>query len=241
MLLTLLYHRIGNGKYSNSFDMMKAHLKHVSKNYSVVLPGESLKLLKVQVCLTFDDAFFDFFHYVYPLLKELRIRAILAVPTKYILERTDIDPKTRLSVPTHEAEKVYNSLAPYCTWEELREMHNSGYVKIASHSHSHTVMDRPDKATQYEFFHSKKLLEEKLQSNVSIFVFPYGKLSKASAKLAGQHYKYMMRIGSASNTYWKTMLYRINADQMLSHKSIFDRVNYMKYFSKWALNQLRGK
>lgn len=241
MLLTLLYHRIAQGKYANSLDMMKSHFEHLAKNYSVVLPGEPLRFMEVQVCLTFDDAFFDFFHYVYPLLREFKLRAILAVPTKYILERTSLDPSIRLEPDYRQAQNKYLTHAPFCTWQELQEMSDSGFVQVASHSHSHEQMTKNGLDLEKEIVGSKKILESKLQKSVSTFVYPYGKFDLNIHQKVLKEYQYAMRIGSAVNSSWSTLLYRVPADQLISPKDPFRWKSYVKYWLNGALHKARGR
>ena len=85
MLLTLLYHKIGKGKYATPLHVMKQHLSYLHDNFNIVLPGEKLSK-GINVCITFDDAYFDFYHYVCPLLTDIGIKAVLAVTTNYVLE-----------------------------------------------------------------------------------------------------------------------------------------------------------
>lgn len=241
MLLTLLYHRAAQGKYANPPNVMKAHLEHLAKNYQVILPGEVLQRMAIQVCLTFDDAFFDFFHIIYPLLRELDLRVILAVPTKYILERTDIPSNIRLATQTSDAEKVYKEKAPYCTWEELEEMVHSGYVQVASHSHSHCDLTSANVDLEKEVIHSKNLIEKRLSTKVNTFIYPFGKFNKKVQRFVEQHYPYAMRIGSAANHNWAPLMYRVCADNLESLEVLFHKKFRLGYHMNWALNRLRGR
>src|SRR5262245_40280321 len=103
MLLALMYHRTSAGpgvdKYANSVAMLRDHFMFLKEHYPLLLPGDSLSKQRLSVCLTFDDATFDFYHFIFPLLKEMNIRALLGVPVHYILEKTDLSPEERLSVP----------------------------------------------------------------------------------------------------------------------------------------------
>ena len=240
MLVALLYHRAAQGKYANSPDMMQAHLEHLAKSYPVVLPGDTLLPFKVQVCLTFDDAFFDFYHIVYPLLRKLNLRAILAVPIQYILERTDIPAEVRLNT-TYKKAPLELEKAPYCTWEEISEMSQSGYVEIASHSHSHVNLTAPDVDLEKEVLGSKKILENRLNKPISTFVYPYGAFSPKLQGYVSQHYPYAMRIGSASNQGWDPLIYRIQGDHLKSPDMPFKAYRYPLYWVQWFFNKIRNK
>ena len=79
MLLTFLYHRIGKDKYSNSIEMIESNLSYLAKKYKIVVPGDKLSVFKINICLTFDDAYFDFYHYIFPILKKLISLAIFSI------------------------------------------------------------------------------------------------------------------------------------------------------------------
>ena len=163
MLICPLYHRINKEKYSNSLDIMTAHLQYISQRYNVVVPGEPLHRTNTNICLTFDDAFFDFYHYVFPLLQKYGVRALLAVPVKYIQEQTTVPAATRLAVLHDDAQldAEYQRNVPFCTWAELKEMAESGVVQMASHSFSHSAI-RNDGSVDLdcELLASKRILEE---------------------------------------------------------------------------------
>ncbi len=62
----------------------------------------------------------------------------------------------------------------YMTWDEVRVLHEAG-MEIGSHSKSHQYMTRQDAEEQmFEVTQSKKILEEKLDSKVETFAYPYG-------------------------------------------------------------------
>ncbi|SCA62522.1 Uncharacterized protein SCG7109_AB_00170 [Chlamydiales bacterium SCGC AG-110-M15] len=225
MLQIMMYHRVGEGKHSNSFDMMQNHLDYIAKTFPTVLPGDDFRRGKRSVCLTFDDASYDFYVYVYPLLRKFNLRALLAVPTQYITETTNQSAETRLSVPYFEAmnNEVYAEKAPFCTWEELREMLASGHVELASHGHRHVNMtNKVD--VEGELRLSKELLEDHTRQFISSFVYPFGRANKKVHAEVMKHYAYGMRIGGAMNRSWdclQTPLCRIVGDNLSKPKEPF--------------------
>ena len=134
MLLAFLYHCTNKEKYSNSIDMIEEQFIFFKKKYKTILPGEKIALFKINIMISFDDAYFDFYHYVFPLLKKYKIKAISSVPVKFIIESTSLDSKTRLLVPYADAMKKnnYKTKVPFCTWKEIKEMSETGLVKIAN-------------------------------------------------------------------------------------------------------------
>ena len=92
MLLILMYHRVhGQERVAGA---LRTHLSYLKQHHPVVLPGDPLPGGETSVCLTFDDATADFYQQVYPLLRELELQAMVAVPTAYIAEDT-ADPADR--------------------------------------------------------------------------------------------------------------------------------------------------
>ena len=247
MLLCPLYHRVNKEVYSNSLELMNAHLEYVSGHYNVVLPGEPLNGKKLDVCLTFDDACFDFYHLVFPLLRKYSLRAMLAVPVKYIMDDTTVPVEERLAVLHEEAhlDGVYQQKAPYCTWKELKEMSESGLVSMASHSYSHCAI-RSDGSIDLdlELVQSKRILEEQLGITVRTFVYPYGTYDKAAYSAVKRTYEFAMRIGNAVNFSWFNttgVTYRVNADGMKDPYDLFRTRNMVGFYWKLFTNIIRKK
>ena len=243
MLLALLYHKIGNGEYANPIKTLEAHFQWIASHYPTLFPGEALPK-KLSVCLTFDDAFFDFYHYVFPLLRKYNLKALLAVPTAYIPDKTDLSPKERL-----EKIEVFPDKAPpipsptFCTWDELKELAASPYVQIASHSLHHRPMTSSHINPENELAASKTILEEKLRISVTSFVYPFGLWNKRVHSIAKRHYKYIFRIGNAHNISWTNtnhLLYRINADQLSNISYPFTPFLRLKHSTRYLLNTFRS-
>lgn len=236
MLLALMYHRIGTGKHANSLSMLRSHLAYLKDHYPIVLPGDPLKTKSLSICLTFDDATFDFYHYVFPLLQEMGLRAVLGVPVRYILEKTSLTPKERLAIPypLMMQDGFFDQKAPFCTWEELREVVESGYVEIASHSFSHANLSFSFVNLEREVVFSKKILEDHLPQAISTFIYPFGRFTSEAHAYVSKIYPYAFRIGSAMNLGWnsKAPLTRIPADCLESPSSLFSPLKLCRYWAK---------
>ena len=244
MLLTFLYHHIFNkGKYSNSLDVIKKHLIHLKKNYSLVTPGDPLDYKKINVCLTFDDGYFDFYYFLYPILKELKIKVVLSLPVGFILDSSSIIPSLRVEKANVDPFKDYQKYGTFCTFEELKEMLKENVIHIASHSVSH--IDLTQKCDlQKEIIDSKNTLEKNLPTKISTFTYPMGKFNKEVHELASKHYRYIMRIGSALNFSWhnkNNLIYRINSDNLSHINENLRFWRYSTYFLKFFLNTVRKK
>lgn len=231
-----MYHHVNSDKYTNDLEIFELHLKYLVNNYNIVTPGDVLT--GKDICLTFDDAFYDFYYYVFPLLKKYNIKAILAVPTDYIIEKTEISSKIRLDI-LHD--DTYEKKESFCTYEELQEMVDSSYVVIASHSSSHCNLQK-SKNLDYEIISSKKTLEDRLNINVESFIYPFGKYNKEVVSLVKKHYKYSFRIGNAIHKDFegiKGLIYRVNADGLLNADNIFSFSSILKYRIKAMIKRIK--
>ncbi|MDJ0651791.1 MAG: polysaccharide deacetylase family protein [Simkaniaceae bacterium] len=244
MLLALLYHKIGTSKYANPLKTLEDHFQWISSRYPTVLPGELLSH-KCSICLTFDDAFFDFYHSIFPLLKKYQLKALLAVPTAYIPEEIHLFFEKRL-----EKVQTFPNKAPpvpspaFCSWTELKELALSPLIQIASHSIHHHPMTSTHIDPEHELLVSKALLEEKLDVSVNSFVYPFGLWNKKVHAIAKKHYEYIFRIGNAYNRSWKNanqLLYRVNGDQLPKVNFPFSPLFRLKHTARYFFNTVRGK
>ena len=245
MLTVVMYHHINSDDLplSNSDSMMEAHLSLVSKRFTTLFPGDEIR--KNSICLTFDDAYYDFYHYVFPLLKKYNLKALLAVPSAFILSDTDVMSEHRLSLKHHEIYEAdnYKTYAPFCTYTELKEMVQSGHVMVASHSMNHVNLSEDGVDLEQEIFGSKVALEENLGFRVDSFVLPYGKYNDAAVALASEYYPYVFRIGNALNPSWNGiggLIYRIKGDGLKTPEELFKPMKQLGFWFKTMIKTLKG-
>jgi len=245
MLPVVMYHHINSDDLplSNSDSMMESHLRLISERYVSVFPGEESQ--SSSICLTFDDAYYDFYYYVFPLLKQYNLKALLAVPSAYILEETEIESERRLSLKHHEIYEGenYKTYAPFCTYIELREMVQSGHVIVASHSMNHVNLSEDGVDLEEEIFGSKVALEENLGLRVDSFVLPYGKYNETAVALAHEHYSYVFRIGNALNPSWEGiggLIYRIKGDGLNTPSELFKPLKQLGFWCKTLIKMVKG-
>lgn len=241
MLIVFMFHKVSEP--TTLVEKFERFLIQLKSNYNLVLPGDKLSLFKQSICLTFDDAYFDFYYYVFPLLKKYQIKAVLAVPTAFILDHTDIKPKERFNITQKEAmtDKTYQK-APFCTWQELKEMADSGFVEIASHHHHHISSKDQNFDAEKEMIYSKKILEEKLQKPIKTLIYPYGHFSKEQHQIAKEFYPFIMRIGYAINFSWgkrRQLIYRVNADPFWKKDEKLNFKKNIAWFFKYLSNRIR--
>lgn len=240
ILLVFMYHRARAGRHGNAADVLDAHFRHIAANYNSVLPGDPLAP-STNVCLTFDDAYFDFYATVFPLLKKHNVRALLAVPPAVIREDVAARPLERIAVES-DAAFADPDKGGFCTWPELAEMTRSGQVRVAAHGLTHCRLDRPGVDLEREVDEPQTVLRARLGREVENFVFPFGRYDDASLHRAGKRYRHVFRIGGAANPGWgRRLLYRIDADQMETPTSLLAGPRRLRYRARYFWNRLRGR
>jgi peptidoglycan/xylan/chitin deacetylase (PgdA/CDA1 family) len=78
------------------------------------------------VMITFDDGYYNNYLYAFPLLKKYNMKAIISIIGRY----TD----------QYSLEATEDPLYSHITWQEAREMADSGFVELQNHSYNlHTI------------------------------------------------------------------------------------------------------
>lgn len=160
----LMYHMIGDMKNNSAvmtednlriqMQYLKDHGYHpitMQELYDYVTKGE--KLPSKPVCITFDDGYLDSYTIVYPMMKEF------GYPWTLFLITDDVG-------------KSYNRM----TWEQLKEMADSGAVTIANHTLRHPKLHNlPTRAEkENEIIGANKALKYHLGIDNLWFAYPYG-------------------------------------------------------------------
>ena len=163
-LLVFMYHRASAGRHGNDAAILDRHFALLARDHPCVLPGEALPARRLSVCLTFDDAYVDFYATVHPLLQKHGLRALLAVPVAAIRDRHDAPLKARLALCA--SRRPDGASAAHCTWQELADMAATGVVAMAAHGYSHTALDRADADLDAEIVRPKAILAARTGSSV---------------------------------------------------------------------------
>ncbi len=241
MLIILLYHQIAT---TIPYDLSKfrEHLAYLVHNFNIVNVGDTLIPDTINVCLTFDDAYFDFYHYIYPLLRQYNISATLGIPVQFIHDSSVLATQKRLSVVYPQGlESTTQSLNPLCTWQEIAEMVISTLVIPASHSLQHLDLVNLGKTEAlYEITQSKQMLEEILGTTINTFIYPFGKMNRSIQTMVTAYYKHAMRIGNAVNYNWDQLLYRIDANKFWLNRLEINACDLRLLKWNFWYNKLRG-
>ena len=243
--VSLMFHRVSEPGMQGAF---LKYLDYLVQTFPIIVPGEPL-VAPVSISLIFDDAYIDFYEYVFPLLKKYNIKALLAVPVSYISEKIEEPMKDRM-LKTHYAgiDKPSAEVnTAFCSWIELKEMVDSGYVIIASHTQTHcsTPALNTHEEQLFEIMSSKKVLEEKLGTIVEHFIYPYGHWSRSAHRFVTEHYRYTHRIGGALNDSKQLssgkLLYRIDANDLFINHRLINAKQLRIWWFKALWNRIRFK
>ncbi len=154
--------------------------------YETFLPKEIYKICIEEkqavpdnaVMITFDDGYLSNYELAYPLLVKYNAKAEISVITKVI----DNEEKT---------------FSVFCTWEQLKEMSDSSFVEIGSHSDN---MHNPDNSgemykddknginrfSEEDAYADLKLSMDKIIKNIGSspvsFAYPYGMVNRKLKK-----------------------------------------------------------
>ena len=237
----MMYHHVGSDRCSNELEIFEKHLAYISNNFTSVFPTFE-PLPQKSICLVFDDGYYDFYKFIYPLLKKYNLKALLAVTPKYILDDTNKDDLTRLGFEHNDLFKEYKN-ATFCTYKELKEMQESGNIQIVSHSYSHKNLLEDDTDLEKELVKSKEMIEKKLGNIVESFVYPFGKYDQKTLDETMKHYKYSFRIGNAVNKDFhgiNGVIYRIDGDFLTTPDAIFSFKSMLNFRFKALIKTITG-
>lgn len=143
----IMYHSIlkenkNNNKYIVSPKLFEEDLKYLKEQgYTPVfmkdvisfVEGKS-KLPKKPIVITFDDGYYNNYYYAYPLLKKYNMKAVISVVGKMSDEFSNSNDK--------------NPNYAHVTWDDILEMHLSGYWEIQNHSYDCHTYDQRNGVSQ---------------------------------------------------------------------------------------------
>ena len=242
MLIILLYHQISPLALYDQ-QPFKEHLAYLVHNFNIVKVGDPLRTDALNICLTFDDAYFDFYCYVYPLLRQYKVPAVLGIPAQFIVEQAEQPVAKRLAITYPKGLAADTQLCnPLCSWQEIAEMTISTFVVPASHSLTHVnLMNLTMDKLLHEVRQSKKIIEEMLTTSIDTFIYPFGKMAIKTHRVVQEHYKYAMRIGNAINYAWEPLLYRIDVNNFWLQDTKLTAQKLLRHKWNFIYNKLRGK
>ena len=196
----LMYHSIlktnkQKGKFVIAPDTFEDDLKYIKDNgYTTIVMKdlidyvyENKGLPEKPIMLTFDDGYYNNYLYAFPLLQKYDCKMVLSP----IGKQCDV----------YSENKDRNPNYAHCSWDELKEMKDSGLVEIQNHSYNmHTITKnrrgtKKNKNESFEHYQNAfcsdiNLMQNKvadfLETTPTTFVFPFGAISSCSLDLLHQ-------------------------------------------------------
>lgn len=142
------------------------------------------------VILSIDDGKWGVYRNAWPLLRKYDMKAVLSVIGTEV-SGADPDPNVR----AHQE-------APYCTWEELREMSDSGHIEMISHTygmHVYNYKEHPGRvgancapeetADSFQmnafsdYLRMKQMFQSDLGTDLTAMAYPYSNRSVTADKV----------------------------------------------------------
>lgn len=162
-------------------ETLEEQLKYISENgYQTIFMDEMDDLYKYEkpVGLTFDDCFVYFYNNAFPLLKKYNQKATIFIITDYINGEN------------------------YLTEEQLKEIADSGLVKIESHTKTHEYLDEMTYEEQLEqAVESKERLEAITGQKVTVYCYPSGRFNNTTIDIIKEYYDFGLEmLGGVCNT-----------------------------------------
>lgn len=163
----LMYHSISpeaqdSNALSVTLETFQKQMKYLKDHNYNVIPLESLvcqikekkKIPPKTLVITFDDGYRDNYLYAFSILKKYELPATFFI----IVKEVGRPQGDRLS------------------WEELRQMSGYSFISIGSHclGPEPLINIKSDALIKKEIYDSKKILEEKLEREISLFSYPEG-------------------------------------------------------------------
>lgn len=139
------------GIFDNQMKYLKDHGYRAISADELVNAIYSHKNLGKAVVVTLDDGYSDAYNFAFPIAKKYGVILNLMIPTGLL------------------------NNPGYMSWDNLKEMVNSGLATAYDHSWSHFSLPKGDeKKIQMEVMTAKSQLEQNLGKTVNIFTYPYG-------------------------------------------------------------------
>ena len=250
VLPIIMYHSFlkdprSQGKYVLPPSLFEEDLKYLEENgYETVTVADLVAyyengkpLPEKPVMLTFDDGYYNNYVYAYPLLKKYNAKAVLSI----------------IGICSEKFSESNDENANYShvTWDEIKEMSDSGLVEIQNHSDNLHTRDKGRKGARKKQGENELEYQNMLEDDLSklqellyehcgiiptAFAYPFGAVSDASIPV-------IKKMGFKASF---TCLQRINIleseeDLMLMNRFLRTGDNSEKFFSSLGLEKYYGK
>jgi peptidoglycan/xylan/chitin deacetylase (PgdA/CDA1 family) len=178
----LIYHQVGSGlgrQMEVTTDDFVRQLDWLNQNREIVAFDEAVARWDEPgsdhlVAFTFDDGYVDTYTTAYPEMKRRGIPFLVYLATNSIETGSPLGPPER---------------ADPLSWDQIREMMDSGLATIGAHTHRHADLRAlPPLSIEEELATSDALIEQRLGIRPAHFAYPWGYWSPQAAELVNARY-----------------------------------------------------
>lgn len=187
-----MYHHVNRYRddaLNVSVERFEQQIAHLSGHYSSLFlddvegyfggrgTGETRPSSLPPVAVTFDDGYADAWFYAYPILKKHRVKATIFVNTARVFPGQSCRPYDRvIAVRRHKEIEDEPQLSDFLSWPEMREMEQSGLIRVESHTHHHLRCDASLSSERLidGLRRSKAEIERQLGRECRYLAWPFG-------------------------------------------------------------------
>jgi len=207
----MMYHGTGHADAGSNLvmppEMLEEQLQYITENGYTTVGFEDLwnvENIEKPVILIFDDGWSNNYRNLFPLLKKYNCKATVAVVEAF----------------TDESSHVH------LTSEEIREMSESGYVSIQSHTATHCFLGEENEETQrYEMEESKRFITRLTGKEPFVLVYPTGSQNSTTLKIITDYYRFGVKmLGKVWNT---------SDDPLMIYRFFPENNTYINIYAKW--------
>ncbi len=169
-----------------------------------------IELPEKPILITFDDGYYSNYEYIFPILKEYKVKASIFIVTDNIGKEIDN--------------------VKYLSWDNCLEMQNSGLIEIYSHSTKHIFYNKvPVREIRDDVLESYKIMEENLgKKDLKVFAYPYGAYTNETVRALKNNgidmQLYDIGINNF-NSFDEDYVKRINIPCEMTGKEIIEEIN----------------
>ena len=207
----MMYHGTGHADPTANLMMppesLEDQLQYITENgYTTVCFEDLWNVANIEkpVMLIFDDGWSNNYRNLYPLLQKYNCKATIAVVENFTDEGS------------HQ----------HMTSEEVRELSQSGYVSIQSHTVTHCLLaEESAERQEYEMSESKRFITRLTGKEPFALIYPTGSQNDTTLELMTDYYRFGVKmVGNPWNT---------SDDPRLIYRFFPENNTYIALYAQW--------
>jgi len=174
----LMYHSISDRSAQVSAKNFEKQMKYLSENGYTFLFSEEIRdcdKYEKPIIITFDDGYRDNYDAGFDILKKYNAKATIYMITDYI------------------------GKDGFLTEEQIKEMEESGLVRVDPHTHNDTDLSQlTSEHIHFQIEKSNAVLKEITGREPKTFAYPYGGFDEESKEIAAEYYEVAFAVENGS-------------------------------------------